>query len=275
MKAILKQALFNLRPHITTGAYSKGYRKLCVLRLFFQRLCAKISRKKIMHILHIDKCGGTFVMDFFESVDSPVDYKLILNPHDVFLTDVKANEVAMVTLRNPVTRFISGFNCRKRMGKPLDLIPYTVSEEKVFKVFQTADALACALSSDDPHLQALARFGMVNVNHINWCQAKWFPSKWIDLREKSPCLMKICIQESLNSDLIDFCAAFGIDSRAIEEKPRLRESSEPNSALSAVAEENIRRWYSEDYELFHRLRSIGLLSAIQHETLDPTVTAND
>ncbi len=71
-----------------------------------------------IHFLHIGKTGGTAVKYALSSYSKNEKYEIILHGHETKLKDIPNGEKFFFFLRNPITRFTSGFYSRKRQGRP-------------------------------------------------------------------------------------------------------------------------------------------------------------
>ena len=110
------------------------------------------------HFLHIGKTGGTAVKHALEPFAA--EFGIVLHPHGTTLSHVPAGEHAFFFLREPVARFVSGFNSRKRRGRPRYDYPWTENEQWAFERFATPDDLARSLSSPDPAVAEAAATAM-------------------------------------------------------------------------------------------------------------------
>ena len=46
-------------------------------------------------------------------------YEIVLHSHDCELRQIPSGDKVFFTVRDPIDRFVSGFNSRKRRGQPL------------------------------------------------------------------------------------------------------------------------------------------------------------
>ena len=97
------------------------------------RLAHRISRKPAAHFLHIGKTGGTAIIDVLRQYAQASPYFVYHHPHYVRLIDIPKGEKVFFFLRDPITRFVSGFYSRQRQGKPRHNLPWSVDEEIVLK----------------------------------------------------------------------------------------------------------------------------------------------
>jgi hypothetical protein len=211
-----------------------------------------------VHFLHIGKTGGSAIKaalrDFRETHD------IALHPHWVPAETVPAHERFFFCVRDPVTRFVSAFNSRLRMGKPTGFVEWDADEEWAFARFPTPQALATALGADDATEARHARRAMRSIRHVRQHQHEWFPSPALDyLRNNARRVIWIGFQESLESDF-----------ELLKRKLRLPEDTMlpvdavishrmPDGFSISLSEEgagNIAAWYAEDRCFVEGLRGL-------------------
>lgn len=122
-------------------------------------------------VLHIRKAAGNALNRALAPfADS---HGLSFEKHKFRLQDIAEDERGIVVIREPIGRFVSGFNSRFRQGLPLKLNPWTEKEASVFATFKTPNALAEALSSDDAARRKAADFAMRAVSHLRFPLRYW------------------------------------------------------------------------------------------------------
>ena len=135
----------------------------------------KIKRKKQVHFLHLGKTGGTaikYAIKQCTEADSP--YVINLHSHKFKLSDVPHGESVFFFIRNPISRFISGFYSRQRQGQPRYFFPWSPDEKISFENFSTPNQLAIALSSSNIEEKKQAIVAMKSIKHVNDSYWKWF-----------------------------------------------------------------------------------------------------
>src|SRR3954469_17965151 len=110
------------------------------------------------HLLHIGKTGGNALKHALCPYNTGGSLDIVFHPHAVGLSDVPVGESVLFMLRDPVNRFVSGFNSRRRRGRPLNNAEWNRDEAAAFAAFPTANDLAEALSmeQDGRHAAAVA-----------------------------------------------------------------------------------------------------------------------
>ena len=127
-----------------------------------------------VHFLHVGKTGGTAFKHAVRAAPPPLSrYVIHLHPHRVVLRDVPEGERFPFFLRDPVTRFVSGFHSRQREGRPRYRTRWSPEERKAFERFPTPDALA--LSADD---------GEEDYRFLDLCREILRRNRWIRAKRR-------------------------------------------------------------------------------------------
>ena len=145
-----------------------------------------------MHFLHIRKTGGTAVKTALYPWAGAIELRL--HPHHTTLADIPVGERVICILRDPVERFVSGFNSRLRRGAPRFDRPWNAGEEIAFARYDTPGALADGLVADDP--QAIE--AMHAIRELGRAQADWLPQALIEQRRGD--LLWIGHNDTLDND---------------------------------------------------------------------------
>jgi hypothetical protein len=126
-----------------------------------------------VNLLHIRKTGGNAVQHALRPYAAGNPVEIVRHPHATRLPDIPMGNPVCFMLRDPVDRFVSGFNSRRRCGRPLKNRPWNEAERIAFAVFPTANDLAEALSAPEDLRRAEAVAAMSGINHVNSCYADW------------------------------------------------------------------------------------------------------
>ena len=204
--------------------------------------------KNILHFLHIRKTGGTAIKEALRDVVETEKYFIRLHSHKTRLIDIPKNEKVFFFLRDPIARFVSGFNSRLRQGKPRYNSPWNEGEKIAFQHFPTANKLAETLF--ETHQQKIVEQAMADIRHINQTYAYWFDNiEYISSRIKD--LIFVGFQETFNSDferlkkLIQLPKYIHIPQDDIKSH---RTPKNYDTFLSDKSVVNLKKWYSQDYE---------------------------
>ena len=236
--------------------------------LFSPEFKAKIKRllfctlmgKEPVHFLHISKTGGTALQVALHKHTVTKKYALEFHPHRVRLRDIPAGEKVIFFLRDPVTRFVSGFYTRLRCGQPRNYTPWSPKEEEAFKKFDTPNKLALALGSDDLEVQQSAVKAMQSIGHVNKTFLDWFESEAY-FTSRLEDVFFIGFQETFNVDFGRLKAKLGTPEKVHLPTDDVQAHKAPrglDTSLDEKAVENIKAWYTQDYafiDLCRRIRS--------------------
>ena len=203
--------------------------------------------------LHIGKNAGTEITLLARDLRSQLDpIRIVSVGHNVKLRDIKTNSRYFFSLRDPVSRFYSGFYSRKFQGKPYYSNPWSAAEEYSFEKFEHANDLAESLSSGSKS-QRDAFFAMLSIGHVNTFQSDWFVGVGDFLRIQPP--VWIIRQENFNADM---CTLLSKLSRDVGPRDVLENFSTRRShgrsyrdfpKISEVGVANIKNWYFRDFLL--------------------------
>lgn len=214
------------------------------------------GRRSQVHFLHVGKTGGTAINAALKPCLTAGDYVIRLRAHSVKLRDIPVGEPVFFAVRDPLTRFVSGFNSRLRMGRPRLDRPWNRHEALVFSRFPSPDALATALSSPDDPTRLAAESAMGSLMHVSESYWKWFEDEEYFASRRSDILF-VLFQERLDIDFAILAWLLGLQGRvALPRDPVQAHRTPPgfSQELSAAAEENLRRWYAREYDFLEQCR---------------------
>lgn len=212
-----------------------------------------------VHFLHIGKTGGTAIRDVLKKQESIQDFEVVLHQHRTRLDDVPPGEKACFFLRDPLSRFISGFYSRKRKGQPRYHFEWNDKERALFTTFETPNELALALADEESPEHELARASMGTLQHTEHF-SKWLVSMEY-LESRIDDLFFIGFQESLDEDFERLKKKLGLgDEVRLPTDDVVAHKSPPglDTSLDAKARECLEAWYREDLELLERCKALAL-----------------
>lgn len=213
------------------------------------------------HFIHIGKTGGIAIKEaiaphiYYREPFEFGDYNVFCHPHAVTLHHVPVGDKVFFSVRDPVSRFISGFNGRQRCDQPRLYSPWTEQEARVFKTFSTPNALAEALSSSDSNARAEAQAAMRDVRHFRsyW---EWFGTEKY-LFKRLDDLFLVMFQEALDRDFAILTHLLG---KQVElphnDVSANRDPAQNASQLTELGVANLRAWYEDDYTFLHICKEI-------------------
>ena len=154
-------------------------------------------------------------------------------------------------IRDPVSRFRSGFNSRLRMGRPRYNSPWRPNEKVAFERFKTSDELASALDAGDAETRRAAEFAMNSIQHVRNRQSEWLVSPEY-LEKHRDRIFYIGLQETFEDDVRAILRKLGVDDTLPEMDERTRHATPAgyDMSLSERAVANLRKWYADDYAIY-------------------------
>ena len=202
------------------------------------------------HMLHIGKTGGTAMKDMFASLPPDAGrYEIVVHRHSHRLPQIPRGQKVFFVVRDPVERFVSGFNSRLREGRPRYHTPWTEAEGIAFEQFGTADSLGRALSSEDVEERARAYTAMISIRHVRDSYWDWFRSREY-LESRAEDLLLIQWFPDLSATFPRLRELLGLPASVELPADELRSHRSPSGVdkhLSDVATGNLERWYGRDY----------------------------
>lgn len=235
------------------------------------RLLRAFQRKQAIHFLHIGKTGGSAIKHVISSYSPRRELAVYLHSHGVRLSDVPNGEKVIFFLRDPATRFVSGFYSRQRQGQPRYYSPWSRNEAIAFSRFKTPDQLARDLYSGDTESRRLSRFAMENIEHVRDSYWKWFiDEEYFNSRRRD--IFFVGFQETLPEDFAVLKTLLGLPDNAFLPEDDVLAHRNPktlDTSLGPQALASLRKWYEKDYNFIALCRTI---CADQREGLPFTPT---
>jgi len=208
-----------------------------------------------IHLLHLRKTGGTVLKHVLEAYAHTSECTIIPHGHSTVLRDVPLGEKVIFFLRDPLTRFVSGFYCRQRQGSPRYNSPWKPAERAAFERFQSPNDLARTLSSPDPTERELAWSAMGTIQHL--CSTLTWLESEAYLRSRLPDILYIGFQEALSRDFeclkkkLNLPAGLRLTEDEVEAH---RHPPHLDYQLDALAVANLREWYEADQHILDLCR---------------------
>ena len=228
--------------------------------------------KQVVHFLHVSKTGGTAIKHVLKSHLTTPEFAIVLHGHRHTLRDVPTGDKVIFCLRDPISRFVSGFYSRLRQGQPRYFVRWSADEETAFSDFDTPNRLAVALSSADGEERTQAEKAMRGIVHVKDGYARWLENEEY-LLSRLPDIFLIGFQETLAQDFELLRTKLGIMTNIqlpTDDVTAHRSPQNLDKKLDEEAIENLKRWYAADLRLFALCREICELAStgrIQERTL--------
>ena len=218
----------------------------------------RMQGKKFVHFLHIGKTGGSAIKHALRQYTAANRYVLFLHSHSIGLTNISRGASIMFVVRDPISRFVSGFYSRQRQGQPMLFVPWSAEEKLAFENFSTPNQLAIALSSPDMEERNKAHEAMAHIGHVKSSYWDWFKDEEY-FRSRLPDILFIGFQERLTEDFEIIKSKLGIPANASLPTDDIQAHRNPDDldrTLTDEAYHNIKKWYKKDFEFIALCREI-------------------
>lgn len=214
------------------------------------------KRRKV-HFLHIGKTGGSAIRSALKQHRKTPRYTLELHGHRVSLKDIPRGELVVFFLRDPISRFISGFYSRQRKGQPRFFLDWNDQERKIFEAFQTPNELAHALADETSPDHETALKAMKAIRHLQhynqWYEdLDYFESRIADV-------LYIGFQETLDSGFHELKGILGLDESIQLPGDDVGAHRNPGGLDRTIDEAGIaalEEWYAEDIEFVSLCKNV-------------------
>jgi Sulfotransferase family len=153
-----------------------------------------------VHFLHIGKTGGTAIkwaLRRSEIPDTPYG-PIQLHRHSFKMRQVPLTDRVIFFVRDPISRFMSGFYSRQSKGQPRYYYEWTEGERAAFEAFPSPQALAAALGSEEYEQRRQARRAIRSIRHTRPMYG--YTGGPLRLRLRSRQIIYIGRLETINAD---------------------------------------------------------------------------
>ncbi len=219
----------------------------------------RIQGRRIVHLLHIGKTGGTALKSALKGYEHAGDYELALHEHESTLKTIPLGEKVIFVVRDPISRFVSGFYARQRQDVPRHNVPWDPEEETAFRRFSSPTELALGLSSDSEELRIAAADAIKSIQHLKAPQWTWFGKESYLLSRRRDILF-IGFQENLDDDFELLKRILNLPAKVNLPKDEVAAHKNPASTdrrLNDEAIRNLKVWYAQDYRFFSLCQEIA------------------
>lgn len=208
-----------------------------------------------INFLHIGKTGGSAVKFALNQWGNP---QLKLHGHATNMAGIPEKEKIFFFLRDPISRFISGFYSRQRKGQPRYYSEHSPLESKVFATFKTPNELTLALINSNLDNHELAKQAMLSIEHFSHLH-KWFIS--LDyFKSRLDDVLFIGFQSQLNLDFDRLKIILKAPEHIclpVDEVDAHRNPAGLDYRFDKVASDGLLQWYADDYEFLKFCENIN------------------
>lgn len=220
----------------------------------------EFSKQSRIHFLHIGKTGGSNLKASLAEQALKGKYTIFLHNHGIRLNDIPRGEKVFFFLRNPLTRFVSGFYSRQRRGRPRYDYAWSELEEFAFGNFRTPNQLAEALTATNETIQNNAVMAMGGIQHVKSSFYDHFLSDSY-FEERKDDILFIGYQESFESDVKRLETILELPKKLTLFTDDVNAHKNPehlDKNLSETAINNLMKWYKKDISFFEKTKRINL-----------------
>lgn len=245
------------------------------VELSIRRVRRSSPKQRVVYFLHIGKAAGSQAKKMIDQVNAVrSDIHLVGLTHDTRLIDLPQPADYFFSIRDPISRFRSGFYSRKRRGRPLNNVPWTAHEETAFGAFEHANDLAEALfEPGERGMRAVA--AMKSIRHTAQDQADWFALAGDIFSVRPP--VWVIRQEHFESDFAILMAKLGVDFTPEPRRDAVSAHSNDYSdipPLSESSKEKLRQWYAQDIAFYEAVETWMSQQGETLETGEPSLQAS-
>src|SRR5438128_662845 len=117
----------------------------------------------VVYFLHIPKTGGSALYHALMKINDPL---LVKCDHEKLFFSPNPEDRFVFFVRSPVNRFVSGFLCRLREGRPLYNHSHTPEEIVTYSRYKTPEELALDLYHPDGQRNESAIDALTGIFHL-------------------------------------------------------------------------------------------------------------
>lgn len=201
------------------------------------------NKKQKVHFLHIGKTGGSAVKFALKEYSKTSWCKITFHDHKTSLSDIPEGEKIFFFLRDPISRFISGFYSRQRKGLPRYYSEWTSEEKLIFETFNTPNEIACGLAEGS----SAAVEAMHNVQHLK--KYKYWYRDFEYFRSRIEDILFIGFQETLHKDFLSLKSILDVPKNSVlptDDFSAHRNPTKINKSISDYGISALNQWYRED-----------------------------
>ena len=206
--------------------------------------------RKRFHFIHIGKTGGSAIRHSLIKFNSnQKKFYFFYYGHSFKAFKLKKNQKYFFCIRNPLSRFVSGFYSRQRMGRPWSSVSkWSQNEEEAFRNFKDVNQLAESLYSNDVLLKNKAEQAMVSIKHLKDNYTTWFDKEFFENHKP----FFVFETESLDYDFKIFCKKLNLKHFDLSKNKITIHKNDYSEIpkLSNLSATNLRKWYANDILLY-------------------------
>lgn len=251
----LRKTVHKLR-HFRSGKLYKACR----------RSWARLTGRPVVHFLHVRKAGGSSIKAALVPRATAGPFLVECHPHRITINDIPKGEKVFFVVRDPVARFVSGFQSRLNQGRPAHDVPWKDGEQQVFRQFTDPNELALALADPDEARREVAEHAMRTIIHVRSSYWDWFIDE-ATLRSRADDVVMVLRQEALPADfakLVELLQLPGAVELPDDPATANRSTGSGKHSLTPRARAAIEAHYARDYDFLAICRELFGVDGSSH-----------
>jgi len=213
-----------------------------------------------IHLLHIGKTGGTAIKYALKNTRLYTQNQLNLHNHKTKLEDIPPGDQIILFLRDPISRFISGFYSRKRKGKPRYNSDWNSLEIELFSNFSTPNEMVNSLKDKQSINHDLAKQALIKIKHLRSI-AYWL-SEVDYIKHRKNDFSFIGFQENLEEDFKKLKIILNLPTHLTLPCDPVQSHKSPDGLdkyLSADNFQYLQKVYEQDYRIINYCKTLDFL----------------
>jgi hypothetical protein len=205
-------------------------------------------------LIHIGKCGGSSVLKLLRNLNYNINHIHVSKP------EFDINKKYIITIRNPVDRFISAFNWRyHKVITTKEQKNRYKGEKKLLEYYGNVNALAEDLYKPNGKLNIKLSSKRYYIHHL-YEDINFYLGSFLNNCKKNN-IRAVLLTETLDDDLKK---KFGIPKKNVPHKLKNKIYSK---YLSDLGLSNLKRWLRKDYKCINRLFKKKIITKNQYSIL--------
>lgn len=218
------------------------------------------EEQSVICVLHPGKTGGTYLKSVIRhnkrNWTRPIK---LLNHRETAMSTAQEfgpDRMLAFTFRDPLERFISAFESRRRQGRPTYNRLWSPAEATSFLYFDTPNDLAEALDSTNDRTKSAAYFAFNSIIHLRFDYAFYFESLQ-NLTDETDNIAACIDVSGMDKGLSGFLERLGITGAETPENAGKHANPHPVEPLSDRAIGNLSTFWAAELEFYAAFRKIA------------------
>jgi len=120
---------------------------------------------KELYYLHIGKTAGSWFRENIWYTSMPNKYKIKIGLHGAeFYEEAKQSDLVIIPVRDPLSRIISGFESRRRQGRPVYNNPWSENENIFFNKVNSFNEFVYKIMIEKNGINLWKEFRKINIH---------------------------------------------------------------------------------------------------------------